>query len=419
MKKKQLLFSVTLIILTFICISCAVPKYATVTPELRTQFLKDLEAGKPNLDCDTLACDISWIGNLKEMISLHKSGQWEKLTELVMKTGYGKDLAYYFLGQAAEGMGYNEAALKYYQQSVVVFSDSKKLHHCRESGGGCRGLNLAVLLPQRIAEIKIAIKTEGRKSVRKSQSVQKKNAKIGNEKFNFKFAEYKDEALPFVLSVFYQDKKIDEYVSASEIDIQTMENTPSKGCKTFISGIFSGGANCCFSTILAISCGSNDYLYYVDSGSNLEDVTGDGVKELAVYDNYFKYYQPDDSHFLSGAESDSFVRYAIWTDNGWELAKPGKLKKVYTKLKNKLLKDAAESRGETILAIGIAYHALMSGENASTAKKLLKSRLPKSWKPITNKVFSDIVFCVSRDPRNRDLNTEVLNKVQIDSPIRK
>jgi hypothetical protein len=37
-----------------------------------------------------------------------------------MKVGYGKDLGYYLLGQAAEGLGYNEGALKYYQQSATV-----------------------------------------------------------------------------------------------------------------------------------------------------------------------------------------------------------------------------------------------------------------------------------------------------------
>jgi hypothetical protein len=154
MKRNRLLSGVILTVVAFICISCASPKYATITPELRTQFMNDLKAGKPNLDCDTLACDLSWIYNFNDMISLYNSSQWEKLAELVMKVGYGKDLGYYFLGQAAEGMGNNEAALKYYQQSVTVFSDSNKLHHCRESGGGCRGLDLATLLPQRIAAVK-------------------------------------------------------------------------------------------------------------------------------------------------------------------------------------------------------------------------------------------------------------------------
>lgn len=141
MKRKKLLFSVTLIILPFIYISCAAPKYATVTPKLRTQFLKDLKAGKPNLDCDTLACDLSWITNLNGMIRFYNSQEWEKLAKSVMKVGYGKDFAYFFLGQVAEGMGYNEAALKYYQQSVRVFNDSKKLHHCRESGGSLTAEN--------------------------------------------------------------------------------------------------------------------------------------------------------------------------------------------------------------------------------------------------------------------------------------
>ncbi|SEM72036.1 hypothetical protein SAMN04489760_13831 [Syntrophus gentianae] len=152
--------------------------------------MKDLEEGKPNLDCDTLACDLCWMENLDGMILLYNSSEWVKLAESVMKIGYGKDLAYYFLGQAAEGMGYNEAALKYYNQGVAAFSDSRKLHHCRESGGGCGGLDLAQAFPQRIAAVKASMKTSGRESAGRKDNknrggnkpAQNENKETGNKR---------------------------------------------------------------------------------------------------------------------------------------------------------------------------------------------------------------------------------------------
>jgi hypothetical protein len=164
MKRKQSLLGAILFVVTLIGISCASPKYATVTPELHSQFIRDLKVGNLNLDCDTPECYLSWGEHRNELISSYNSRQWEPLAELVMKIGYGQDLAYYFLGMSAEGLGYHEAALKYYRQSGTTSGDSRKLHHCRETVRGCGGLELASVLPQRIAAVTAMAQTTGRSS---------------------------------------------------------------------------------------------------------------------------------------------------------------------------------------------------------------------------------------------------------------
>ena len=124
-------------------------KYQAVTPELRTQMLGDLKAGNFTLNCD-MNCAFSWISNLEKLSVMYRANQWENLAETVMQIGYGNDLAYYFLGACAEHMGYYDAAMKFYQFSWALYEDDMLTHHCRDSGEGCGGLDIAELLPVRM-----------------------------------------------------------------------------------------------------------------------------------------------------------------------------------------------------------------------------------------------------------------------------
>lgn len=141
------------VLIIIILSACGVPKHAVVTPELHNRFIEDLKAGNLNLTCESVECTFSWIDKYDEMVSLYKSAQWTGLTDLVMQVGFPRDLAYYFLGRSAEGLGYSDSAMKYYQKSMSLYSDSVHSHHCREFQQGCGGVDLASVLPQRIASI--------------------------------------------------------------------------------------------------------------------------------------------------------------------------------------------------------------------------------------------------------------------------
>ena len=131
------------------CLSGCAMKYQTVTPELRSQMLSDLKSGSFTLNCD-INCAFSWISNLDKLSLMYRSNQWENLAQTVMQIGYGNDLAYYFLGACAENMGYFDAAMKFYQFSWALYEDNMESHHCRDSGEGCGGLDIAQLLPIRM-----------------------------------------------------------------------------------------------------------------------------------------------------------------------------------------------------------------------------------------------------------------------------
>lgn len=124
-------------------------KFATVTPDLQAAFMKDLQAGKLNLDCG-LKCDITWISQAPQIHALDLAENWNDLAVRVMQIGYGSDLAYYYLGQAAQGLGYHQAAITYYGNAMQIASGPNALLKC---GGGdpgsdaCQGVDLMSSIP--------------------------------------------------------------------------------------------------------------------------------------------------------------------------------------------------------------------------------------------------------------------------------
>jgi hypothetical protein len=53
---------------------------------------------------------------------LNEARQWPELAVLVMQVGYTNDLTYYYLGRAAEGLGFGDAAKTHYEISVRLTS---------------------------------------------------------------------------------------------------------------------------------------------------------------------------------------------------------------------------------------------------------------------------------------------------------
>lgn len=135
-------------IFAILIIGCS-PKYNSLTPELRRELNGEFISGRANLDC-TVSCTFSWMFARQEMISLYDSQKWQDLAEKVMEIGFKQDLAYYFLGRAAEGLGYKLSALVYYEKAKELYYTPG--YNCYESGS-CRGFDLSSMIPERIAGI--------------------------------------------------------------------------------------------------------------------------------------------------------------------------------------------------------------------------------------------------------------------------
>ena len=96
-----------------------------------TDLKKELESGDIRLTCE-LPCAFAFGVNSTKMKELHDKALWYELAETVVRIGLCEDLAYYYLGRSAEGLGYIKGARTYYG-----LANTKTIHKC--SGKLCEG----------------------------------------------------------------------------------------------------------------------------------------------------------------------------------------------------------------------------------------------------------------------------------------
>jgi hypothetical protein len=121
------------------------------TPEVPAdELLRRLQAGEPMLDC-RLACLDAWRANRATALVLNETRRWRELAVLVMQNGYTDDLTYFYLGRAAEGLGYREAARTYYQISARL--SAAGLACIKENPDLCNGQRLPAAAEARLAEL--------------------------------------------------------------------------------------------------------------------------------------------------------------------------------------------------------------------------------------------------------------------------
>ena len=139
----------TLLLTGLLLVGCG-QKVAVVTPEIEAQMLSDLRAGRANLDC-WFACAATWGGDLSELNVRYTTEDWTHLATLVMQIGFQEDLAYFYLGRAAEGLGAPEAAVRYYRIAGALATGSESRYKCNGAGLNlCNGLSFPSDLYPRI-----------------------------------------------------------------------------------------------------------------------------------------------------------------------------------------------------------------------------------------------------------------------------
>ena len=93
---------------------------AAVSP---AQAVSMLQTGRPLLSCRE-ACRAEWQSQQPQAAQLAAAARWQELAVLVLRVGYQDDLSLYYLGRAAEGLGYVGAAASYYRQSMQLSGTS-------------------------------------------------------------------------------------------------------------------------------------------------------------------------------------------------------------------------------------------------------------------------------------------------------
>ena len=126
----------------------------TLTPAVEASMMTDLQAGRQTLTC-TVNCMLTWSTQASGVHGLDLAEKWPDLTYRVMQIGFGNDLAYYYLGQSAQGLGYHRAAIDYYQYSLALATGTNSLLKCEAGqnsmGDPCQGVDLVHGIPTLIA----------------------------------------------------------------------------------------------------------------------------------------------------------------------------------------------------------------------------------------------------------------------------
>ncbi len=106
--------------------------------------------GEATLECET--CGLKF-GNRKDRLkALHDSQAWEPLAREVLDIGFSQDIAWYYLGAAAEGLGLSVPASRYYQQAASLARQTGT--HCKGSFADlCNGIPLPNRAEERLAHL--------------------------------------------------------------------------------------------------------------------------------------------------------------------------------------------------------------------------------------------------------------------------
>jgi hypothetical protein len=134
--------------------------------------LQQFSGGKVNLTCSTTTCAWTFGGNRKLLLMLQQSRQWERLANEVVALDYDLDLSYFYLGQAAEGMGKPSAALHYYRLSL----DHR--NKCNGVVNICDNFVLQLIIPSRISQLEtqLAIEAESLARTRAAATAARSNS---------------------------------------------------------------------------------------------------------------------------------------------------------------------------------------------------------------------------------------------------
>jgi len=124
---------------------CAAPP-AAVTP---AEALAVLQTGRPVLSCRE-ACLGEWQRAQPQAAQLDAARRFQDLAVLVMRIGYQDDLSLYYLGRAAEGIGYRPAAASYYRQSTQLSGTSIS---CQYLSRQCGGVTLPMAAAVRLGAV--------------------------------------------------------------------------------------------------------------------------------------------------------------------------------------------------------------------------------------------------------------------------
>ncbi len=126
---------------------CATPEpRPTVSVDKTMEYLS---GGQLMLRCRE-PCLAGWRAAQPKAQSLAAAAKWRELVSVLVGVGYQDDLSLYYLGEAAEGLGFPVAAATYYRQSAEISRSSRA---CSLLSTQCGGVRLPQAARARLAAL--------------------------------------------------------------------------------------------------------------------------------------------------------------------------------------------------------------------------------------------------------------------------
>jgi len=104
--------------------------------------------GEVEFTC-TFACSITYRANKGQWPLYHQAGAWRELAVSVMRAETLSDLSYFMLGEAAKGLGFEDAARIYYQRALDAARDG---YACGGLLSTCEGFEVKKLASAALGE---------------------------------------------------------------------------------------------------------------------------------------------------------------------------------------------------------------------------------------------------------------------------
>ena len=130
-----------------------------VEPERDRRMMAQLAAGDLVLDC-TILCSAAYIFNQDEIWMRHAARDWHGVAIAVMRSRWRQDIAYFLLGNAAEGLGHPGAADRYYRVAGALATGKSDADKCRSVQALCRGYSLPRDIYPRLKVVERALADE-------------------------------------------------------------------------------------------------------------------------------------------------------------------------------------------------------------------------------------------------------------------
>jgi hypothetical protein len=98
-------------------------------PTATEATLQVVQEGRAVLDCGFL-CSASFIFRQHEFLQLYHEQRWRELAVVIVKVRWRQDISYFYLGAAAEGLQYYQAADRYYRMAGALATGSEPSDKC-------------------------------------------------------------------------------------------------------------------------------------------------------------------------------------------------------------------------------------------------------------------------------------------------